>query len=308
MSEAQRVGVVGARGYTGAELVCLIRDHPGLDLAFAGSRELAGQPVPGQDGVRFESIGPQDVADRDLDAVILALPDGAGDPYVAATGEETVIVDISVDHRFDDGWQYGLPELFREKLKGATRIANPGCYATAAQIALAPLVYVISGVPAIFGVSGYSGAGSTPGPRNDPQRLSDNLMPYKLVGHNHEQEATRHLGFAVRFIPHVHPAFRGLLVTVHVPLDQPMSQDEIRARFEAHYGDEPLIEIGDVIPELKDGAGHPGVILGGFETSADGLNAVVIAAEDNLLKGAAVQAIQNLNLALALPEFEGLVG
>jgi N-acetyl-gamma-glutamyl-phosphate reductase len=87
-----------------------------------------------------------------------------------------------------------------------------------------------------------------------------------------------------------------------------MSQDEIRARFEAHYGDEPLIEIGDVIPELKDGAGHPGVILGGFETSADGLNAVVIAAEDNLLKGAAVQAIQNLNLALALPEFEGLVG
>jgi N-acetyl-gamma-glutamyl-phosphate reductase len=133
-------------------------------------------------------------------------------------------------------------------------------------------------------------------------------MPYKLVGHNHEREATRHLGLPIRFMPHVHPAFRGLLVTAHIPLGRAMSQNEIRARFEAHYGDEPLIEIRDEIPELKDGAGHPGVILGGFETSEDGLNAVVIAAEDNLLKGAAVQAVQNLNLALALPEFEGLVG
>lgn len=307
VSDRSSVGIVGARGHTGAELLRLIRDHPSLDLAFAGSRELAGQPVPGRDDVLFESIGPEELSTRDIDAVLLALPDGAGDPYVSALGEDTIIVDISADHRFDDAWEYGLPELFREKLKGATRIANPGCYATTTQIALAPLLDVVSGVPAVFGVSGYSGAGSTPGPRNDPERLRDNLMPYKLVGHNHEREATQHLGVPVRFIPHVHPAFRGLLVTAHVPLGAEMDGDAVRARFVRQYDDEPLIEIRDEIPELKDGAGYPGVIVGGFEVSTDGLNAVVVAAEDNLLKGAAVQAIQNLNLALGLPEFEGLV-
>jgi N-acetyl-gamma-glutamyl-phosphate reductase len=255
----------------------------------------------------FESIGPDDLPGRDVDVVVLALPDGAGDAYVAVIPDETVIVDISADHRFDDDWSYGLPELFREKVRGAARIANPGCYATAAQIALAPLVDAVDGVPAVFGVSGYSGAGTTPGPRNDPERLADNLMPYKLVGHNHERETVRHLGIPVRFIPHVHPAFRGLLVTAHVPLGESMSVDQLVARFTAAYAEEPLIEISDDIPELRDGAGHRGVMIGGFETSVDGRNAVVIAAEDNLLKGAAVQAVQNINLTLGLPEFSGLV-
>ncbi|HEU5112567.1 MAG TPA: N-acetyl-gamma-glutamyl-phosphate reductase, partial [Acidimicrobiia bacterium] len=158
----------------------------------------------------------------------------------------------------------------------------------------------------VFGVSGYSGAGTTPGPRNDPERLRDNLMPYKLAGHNHEKETVRHLGIPVRFFPHVHPAFRGLLVTAHIPLGRPRAPEEIRARYEERFDGEPLIEIRDAIPEMRDGAGQAGVILGGFETSADGLNAVVVAAEDNLLKGAAVQAIQNINLALGLGEFDGL--
>ena len=306
MSESHSIGVVGARGHTGAELVRLIRDHPSLELVFAASRELAGEPVPGLDDVRYESIGSEDLSGRDLDVVVLALPDGAGDAYVGVIEEETVIVDISADHRFDDTWAYGLPELFREKLNGARRIANPGCYATATQIALAPLLEAISGVPAVFGVSGYSGAGTTPGPRNDPDRLRDNLMPYNLVGHNHERETVRNLGVPVRFIPHVHPAFRGLLVTAHIPLGRAMTSAEIEARYKEQYGDEPLVEISDEIPELRDGANHLGLIVGGFETSEDGLNAVVIAAEDNLLKGAAVQAIQNINLALGLAEFEGL--
>ncbi|MGH8949446.1 MAG: N-acetyl-gamma-glutamyl-phosphate reductase, partial [Acidimicrobiia bacterium] len=129
MSERYTIGVVGARGHTGVELVRLIRDHPRLELAFAGSRELAGEPVPGLSDVLYESIGAGDLAGQDLDGVIVALPDGAGDPYVDVIDEGTVIVDISADHRFDDTWAYGLPELFREKLGGAQRIANPGCYA-----------------------------------------------------------------------------------------------------------------------------------------------------------------------------------
>ncbi|HEU4915219.1 MAG TPA: N-acetyl-gamma-glutamyl-phosphate reductase [Acidimicrobiia bacterium] len=308
MDDRHAVGVVGARGHTGAELVRLIGAHPSLDLVFAGSREMAGEEVPGQDGLRFESMEPDLLAGREADVVVLALPDGAGDAYLAVVGPGTVVVDISADHRFDDAWVYGLPELFREKLRGASRIANPGCYATAAQIALAPLVDVVDGVPAVFGVSGYSGAGTTPGPRNDPELLADNLIPYKLVGHNHEREAVRYLGIPVRFMPHVHPAFRGLLVTAHVPLAEAITVDRLTARFTEAYGEEPLIQIKEEIPELREGAGHRGVILGGFETSADGRNAVIVAAEDNLLKGAAVQAVQNINLALGLPEFEGLIG
>ncbi len=306
MSDTHRIGIVGARGHTGSRLLPLILGHPSLDLVFAGSRELAGQPVPGSEDMTFESIAPAHLSGSSLDAVILALPDGAGDAYVEAAGADTVIVDISADHRFDDDWAYGLPELNRPQLKGATRIANPGCYATAAQIALAPLLDVISGVPAVFGVSGYSGAGATPSPRNDVDRLADNLMPYSLVGHNHERETTRHLGIPVRFMPHVHPAFSGLLATAHVPLGTAMKADEVRARFVGHYSEEPLVEVDEAIPELKDGTGRIGILVGGFAVSEDGRNAVVVAAEDNLLKGAAVQAIQNLNLALGLPELEGI--
>jgi N-acetyl-gamma-glutamyl-phosphate reductase len=306
MSDRFTVGLVGARGHTGAEIVRLTRDHPFLDLVYAGSRELAGQAVPGLDGMIFESIGPSDVSSLETDVVILALPDGAGDPYVESIGVNTVIVDISADHRLDADWAYGLPELYRERLRGATRIANPGCYATAMQVALAPLVDLASGVPAVFGVSGYSGAGATPGPRNDNRRLKDNLMPYKLVGHNHEKETVLHLGIPVRFMPHVHPAFRGLIVTAHVPVTQAITKRDMEDRFHKWYDFEKLIEIQDEVPELKDGTGRLGVLIGGLDTSADGLNAVVVAALDNLLKGAAVQALQNVNLALELPEFAGI--
>lgn len=308
MSEAFSVGLVGARGQTGKELVGLVEGHPSLSLRFAGSRDLAGQQVPGS-SLAFEAMGPEEVAASGVDAVFLALPDGAGDPYVTAldgVAPETTIVDISADHRFDETWAYGLPELFRDDIVGARRVANPGCYATAMELAIAPLLGLLAGTPVAFGVSGYSGAGSTPGPRNDPERLADNLLPYKLVGHTHEREATRHLGVAVRFMPHVHPTFRGLLVTVHAPLADPTTAEDLRALFEARYHDDPLIEVQPEPPELRDGTGRIGALIGGFGVGGEGTDAVVVAAEDNLLKGAAVQAVQNLNLALGLPELAGI--
>lgn len=302
-----RVGVIGARGHTGAELMRILDGHPDIEVTLAGSRELAGQPVPEVEELTYESLGPEQVSERELDAIFLALPDGVGGPWTDAIDSGTVIVDISADHRFDDDWVYGLPELFRDKVAGARRIANPGCYATAMQLAIHPFVDWIGASPTVFGVSGYSGAGTTPSPRNDPENLADNLIPYRLTGHNHESEGTRYLGHTVRFMPHVHPVFRGLLVTAHIPLAGPTSHEEASARLMAAYATEPLVDVQDEIPTLRDGTGLTGVLIGGVTVSEDGLGLTVVAVEDNLLKGAAVQAVQNLNLALGLPETSGIL-
>lgn len=307
MPETYRVGVVGARGHTGAELIRLLDDHPYVEVVFAGSRELAGEPVPGVEGLTFENVGPDAVANRDLDALFLALPDGIGRPYTDEITDDTVVVDISADHRFDDDWVYGLPEMFREKIQGARRIANPGCYATALQLAVAPFVDQIEGVPTVFGVSGYSGAGTTPSPRNDPENLKDNLIPYRLTGHNHEKEGIRYLERTVRFMPHVHPAFRGLLVTAHMPLGEPTTVESAYDRLTSAYASEALVDVQEEIPTLKDGTERMGVLIGGTTVSDDGLGLTVVAVEDNLLKGAAVQAVQNLNLALGVPEISGIL-
>ncbi len=315
MSEPFLIGLVGARGHAGRELIRIISSHPEMMLAYAVSREYAGRRVSeiapeDKDECIFEALDPAEAARRRADAVILALPDGAGAPYVEAfdrAAPDKIIVDLSADRRFDATWAYGLPELHREKIRGKSRIANPGCYATALQLSVAPLLPMLGGTPAIFGVSGYSGAGTTPGPRNDVERLRDNLTPYKLVGHNHEREATRHLGAQVRFFPHVHPAFRGLLVTAHVPVSAPLDRGGLRKLFHEHYDGERLIEFQDAPPELKDGANRKGVLIGGLDVGADGMSAVIVAAEDNLLKGAAVQAIQNLNIALGLDEYLGIL-
>jgi N-acetyl-gamma-glutamyl-phosphate reductase len=307
------VGLVGARGYVGAELLRLIAGHPRLRLEFAVSRELAGRSLRDTapsfaEDQRFESLSPHEVAARAGEAVILALPDGAGAPFLEAferAAPQTVVVDLSTDHRFDDAWAYGLPELYRDRIRGARRIANPGCYATALQLAVAPVIDKLAGPPSAFGVSGYSGAGTGPSPRNDPERLRDSLMPYKLVGHNHERESRRHLGIDVRFTPHVHPAFRGLIVTAHLPLSAPTTPEALKREYQTKYQGEPLIAVLDEPPALKDAAGSPGALIGGIAVAEAG-HAVVVAALDNLLKGAAVQALQNLNLALGLPEFEGV--
>lgn len=306
MSQRFRVGVIGARGHTGAELTRILAGHPHTDVVFAGSRELAGQHVPSIDGLTFESLAPDDVAERNLDVVFMALPNGVGGPWTSALSADTVIVDISADHRFD-GWVYGLPELNREKIAGARRIANPGCYATVMQLVIAPFLDDLDGIPSVFGVSGYSGAGTTPSPRNDPDNLRDNLIPYSLSGHIHEREASHHLGHVVRFMPHVHPAFRGLMVTANIPLRARVSAHDALERLSAAYTEEALVDVQDEIPTLRDGAERTGALIGGVTSNEESPTLAIVAVEDNLLKGAAVQAVQNMNLALGLPEFSALI-
>ncbi|GLK51905.1 N-acetyl-gamma-glutamyl-phosphate reductase [Maricaulis virginensis] len=306
-----RIGLIGARGHTGRELLRLIGGRDDMVLAYAGSREFAGKPVAdmapeiGGD-LAFEALSPEDVGARPVDAVILALPNGAAAPFVAAIPAGTVIVDLSADYRFDDSWVYGLPEIHgREAIRHARRIANPGCYATAGQLAIAPLRGRLAGPAHVFGVSGYSGAGTTPSRKNDPDALADNLMPYALMGHIHEGEMSRHLGESVRFTPHVAQFFRGIVATVHVELAEPMDRDTLIGCFRDAYADEPLIEVVERIPEVRDGAGNPGAVIGGFAVDESGRRAVIVSALDNLLKGAATQAMQNLTLALGLEELRG---
>lgn len=311
MNDIRTIGIVGARGHTGAELIRMIAAHPALTLAFVSSRELDGQPLSAHNAAYrgelcYEKLDPDAVASRAADIVVLALPNDKSAPFVAAiekTHPETLIVDISADHRFDEDWYYGLPELTRGRWRGEKRISNPGCYATAIQLAVQPVKDLLAAPPVCFGVSGYSGAGTTPSDRNDPEELRDNLMPYALTGHGHEREAAFRLGVPVEFMPHVAPHFRGLSVTVNLYLSRALALDDVRHRFHAAYDGEPLIRIrSDRAPWVRDIAHRHHAEVGGFTLAADGRRLVVVATLDNLLKGAATQAMQNINRAIGADE------
>ena len=308
------IGIVGGRGHTGAELIALIAAHPQLELSFVSSRERAGERIADHvdryvGDLRYEKMEHADVAARQVDVVVLALPNGKAAELVAAIdarSPQSLIVDLSADYRFDPTWFYGLPERNRDRANGQRRISNPGCYATAMQLAIAPLLDHLAGPPQCFGVSGYSGAGSTPSDRNDPTKLHDNLMPYSLVNHVHEREVSLQLGVPVEFMPHVASHFRGITMTVNLWLQEAMTLEAVRDLYRQHYAGEPLIEVMDDAPWVSQIAGRHGVHIGGFAVAPGGKRIVVVATLDNLLKGAATQAMQNINLALGFPEFAGI--
>jgi N-acetyl-gamma-glutamyl-phosphate reductase len=312
--DKKSIGIIGARGHTGAELIRLVARHPALELAFVSSRELDGQRVADPNDafegeLRYENLDAQAVAKKAADVVILALPNGKAAPYVAALDAhdpETLIVDLSADYRFDKAWYYGLPELTRDDWRGERRISNPGCYATAIELSVAPFKDVLAAPPVCFGVSGYSGAGTTPSDRNDPEKLRDNLMPYALTGHVHEREASFHLGVPVEFMPHVAPHFRGLTVTTNLYLSDAMKRDEVLARFRDAYAGEKLVRVVDDPPWVSRIAGRHHAEIGGFTMSADARRVVIVATLDNLLKGAATQAMQNINRAIGVDEYSGI--
>ena len=308
--------VVGARGYTGAELLPLLWEHPEFELRAVGSSSVAGQPlnahVGGMEGCEllFSEIRPVTMEHFPSDACVLALPNGFASGFVTALDKckpDTVVVDLSADYRFDPSWAYGQPERFSDLISGATRIANPGCYATGAQLALAPILEHLAGTPAVFGVSGYSGAGKTPSRKNDPEVLEDNLLPYSLTDHVHEQEITHHIGRNLRFLPHVAPFFRGISLTVAAELEQAKTEEELLRLYREFYAGSPLIDVRAEIPEVSEVRGTHKLILGGFSVSeVNPRRIALVSVLDNLLKGAATQAVQNLNLAFGLDAMTGL--
>ncbi len=324
MNKNKRAGVVGATGYTGQELVALLARHPALELAFATSESEAGQPVRGaaRTGLRYTPAAAAPLAD--VDVVFVCLPTGESAEWsLAARAAGPVVVDLSADLREGKGGAvYGLPELWRESVRGAGLVANPGCYPTGILLGLAPAYAsgLVDGTrPAIVdAASGVTGAG-----RKAKQDLlfGEIAEDYKAYGvgnrHRHVPEiraglaraAAQNGGGAPSFVftPHLLPARRGILETMYLPLSSALTAADAVGVWSEFYAGEPCVEIGRELPSLKDVLGR-NVLRVGF-ADVEGVDApllLVVAALDNLVKGAAGQAVQNANLALGLDELEGV--
>ncbi|KAF9427441.1 hypothetical protein BGZ94_004883 [Podila epigama] len=315
--DVKKIGLIGARGYTGQELIRLVNNHPSMEIAYVSSRELEGKPLEGytKNPITYVNLSAEQVKEKtqagEVDAWILALPNGVCKPFVDAVesveeGKKMVLCDLSADFRFTDSWTYGLPEFNRAKIPGATRISNPGCYATGSQLSIRPLLAHLGAAPSIFGISGYSGAGTKPSPNNDINHLRDNIVPYALTNHIHEREVSHQLVHEVNFMPHVAPFFQGITLTVNIPLNKTMTSGDIREIYEQAYENEKLVHVLKGVPLVKENAGKHFARIGGFGVHSNGKRVVVVATIDNLLKGAATQAVQNLNLSLGLGEYTGI--
>lgn len=319
-TQPSRVALIGARGYTGQNLIAMINAHPHLELSHVSSRELAGQKLEGyhRANIVYRNLLVEDITkleeEHAVDVWVMALPNGVCKPFVdaidAVPGLRSRIVDLSADYRFDTTgqWRYGLPELNdRASIASARKVANPGCYATAAQIAIAPLREYIDGVPLVFGVLGYLGAGTKPLPKNDPAFLHHNLIPYSLTDHIHEREISERLGMPVAFTPHVAQWFQGISHTILIPIRaQLLLSRQVRNMYQEYYKGEQLVSISGEAPLVRDISGKHGVVVGGFAVNSAQNRVVVVATIDNLLKGAATQCLQNINLVMGYDEYMGI--
>ena len=328
------VAILGASGYAGGELVRLVDQHPVLELGYLGAHSSAGRSLgevhphlPGGDRV----LGPLDEV-PDVDLAFLALPHGASADAGKSLADRGIrVCDLGSDYRFATAasyadayghdhpipgelgsWVYGLPELFRANVAGATKVAVPGCYPTSAVLALAPLL--AAGMVAERGIvvdaiSGVTGAGR--GMRDDLTfgAVAEGTKAYGVTTHRHrpemEQALSAHAGRDVSlvFTPHLAPFQRGLLSTCYAATEA--SAAELRDALDNAYADEPYVHVGDQPPQTRWVAGSNHCLLAAFVDGRAG-TAVVVSAIDNLLKGAAGQAVQCANLMLGIDETAGL--
>ena len=316
-----RVGIVGISGFGGGEALRLIASHPSFELVYAAGESSAGSRLvdrfpgvpPKLAGLEIARWDPE--ALPDLDLLFASLPTGASAEALARVPEGVKIVDIGGDHRYVDGWTYGLADVWPERIRGQTRIANPGCFPVATLTALAPLLaggLIEPGNIVIDAKTGISGAGRGGDSRFGYAESNENLQPYGLLQHVHMPEMAttiaRLAGGAAEglvFTPHLVPMTRGLLVTIYGRGTTSTGQCLEAAR--AYYAERPFVRVTERPPQTKWASGSN---LAFVSYAADPERDLVIAmgVVDNLGKGAAGHAVQNANLICGLPETAGLEG
>lgn len=325
-----RIGVAGATGYAGQELIRLIARHPHARVTVAmGSSATEGpRTLPALARLWDGAVAPfsLDQLAAEAEAVFLALPDSAAadvGPALVARGLR--VFDLSGAFRLRNGearrrWYpqtpdlpepalYGLPEHSGGALRQATLVACPGCYPTAALLALQPLADegLLDGDLVIDAKSGISGAGKAPSERTHFSECHGNVAAYGVFAHRHAAEIEQQLGRDVTFVPHLVPLDRGLLETIYVRLRAGAGAGDVAAALERAYAAAPFVRLtGDTLPEIKHVV-HTNFCDIGWKVDAPSRRLVMVACLDNLVKGAAGQAVQNLNLAFGLGETEGLV-
>jgi N-acetyl-gamma-glutamyl-phosphate reductase len=340
-TDAMKAGIIGGSGYTGVELLRLLAGHPDIEVATVTAHSRAGQLVgeytpslaAAYPGMVYEAADPNGLDGLDgLDLVFCALPHGESQRIVPALRERVgLIVDLAADFRLRDPalyptWYgeaheapdlldqavYGLPELFRDSLAGATLVASAGCYPTAAGLALAPLVRAGLVEPSgiiVDAASGTSGAGRAATDSLHFGTVDENFVAYGLLTHRHTPEMQQILGAEVLFTPHLAPMVRGILATCYArpagSTGRALSTDDVMDALHRAYDHEPFVVVTDAPPSTKATSGSNCAHVTGRVDERTGW-VLALCALDNLVKGASGQAVQCANAALGLPETTGL--
>jgi N-acetyl-gamma-glutamyl-phosphate reductase len=327
-----RVGIAGATGYAGQELLALVARHPHIQVgaAMSSSADSAARPLPRLARIwngQVEPLNPGKLA-GESDVVFLAVPEQAAAtlaPPLVSSGVR--VIDLSGAFRIKDsnarsrwypatktlpdGAAYGLTEHYKNDVRHASLVANPGCYPTAALLALLPLskaglLDTTAGV-IIDAKSGISGAGRAPSDRTHFSENHGSVAAYGVFSHRHVAEMEQELGTSTTFVPHLVPLDRGILETIYARVKPGVTESQVADAFKAAYGDEPFVRLtGDALPEIKHVAWTNFCDIGWRLDAASG-RIVLVAVLDNLVKGAAGQALQNFNVACGFDERTALL-
>jgi len=326
MEASIKAGVIGAAGYAGGELLRLLLQHPQVELAFAQSGSQAGKPLA---SVHTDLLGETELAfgadtNEEVDVLFLCTGHGGASKYLKnnAIPASTRIIDLSQDFRWNETsagttvsaegreFVYGLPELQREAIRNASNIANPGCFATAIQLALLPLAQqrLLPAAVHVSGITGSTGAGQSLSPTSHFSWRTENVSTYKVMEHQHLREVGRTIQHlqpeqqpTIHFIPYRGPFAKGIFITAY--LETNLTMEQAQELYQHYYSSHPFVVLSEQNPDLKQVVNTSKCVL---HLQKHGPQLVITSIIDNLLKGAAGQAMQNMNLLFGLEETAGL--